>query len=424
MLRIPTGTTGVTFAGVITATSPSFTTPVLGTPSSGNLSNCTAYEGSAVLSTGEGGGTKFLREDGDGTCSWQAPAGGGDLLADGSVPLTANWDVGAFTITGTQFISDIATGTAPFVVSSTTEVSNLKSATVGTITGLAPDTATTQAAQPNITSVGTLTALTVDDITINGNTISSGGASTLAITPTAGQSITFDGTVTLDAGVIAGATSITSTAFVGDLTGNADTVTTNANLTGHVTSTGNAAILGSFTKAQLNTAISDGIALNDVVDDTSPQLGAELDCNGFGLTDVQSIKIDATPDADHTATGPQTDTIAAGMSVSAFEIVVLQADGKFDKSDASAVATAQGMCGIALEAGTDTNPMLVGLAGSFVRDDTWAWTVGAELFMSLTAGAITETKPSATTEIVRMIGHAVSADVIYFNPDNTYLEIT
>ena len=29
-----------------------------------------------VLSTGEGGGTKFLREDGDGTCSWQAvPAG-------------------------------------------------------------------------------------------------------------------------------------------------------------------------------------------------------------------------------------------------------------------------------------------------------------------------------------------------------------
>jgi len=30
-----------------------------------------APEGTAVLSTGEGGGTKFLREDGDGTCSWQ-----------------------------------------------------------------------------------------------------------------------------------------------------------------------------------------------------------------------------------------------------------------------------------------------------------------------------------------------------------------
>ena len=33
-------------------------------------------EGTAVKSTGESGGTKFLREDGDGTSSWQAvPAG-------------------------------------------------------------------------------------------------------------------------------------------------------------------------------------------------------------------------------------------------------------------------------------------------------------------------------------------------------------
>jgi hypothetical protein len=33
-------------------------------------------EGTAVLSTGETGATKFLREDGDGTCSWQAAGGG------------------------------------------------------------------------------------------------------------------------------------------------------------------------------------------------------------------------------------------------------------------------------------------------------------------------------------------------------------
>lgn len=37
----------------------------------------------------------------------------------------------------------------------------------------------------------------------------------------------------------------------------ASTVTTNANLTGHVTSVGNAAVLGSFTLAQLNNALSD-----------------------------------------------------------------------------------------------------------------------------------------------------------------------
>lgn len=32
-------------------------------------------EGTDVKSTGESGGVKFLREDGDGTCSWQLPAG-------------------------------------------------------------------------------------------------------------------------------------------------------------------------------------------------------------------------------------------------------------------------------------------------------------------------------------------------------------
>jgi hypothetical protein len=42
-------------------------------------------EGTGLKSTGEGGGTKFLREDGDGTCSWQTVAAG--ISFDGS---TAN----------------------------------------------------------------------------------------------------------------------------------------------------------------------------------------------------------------------------------------------------------------------------------------------------------------------------------------------
>jgi len=47
-------------------------------------------EGTAVLSTGEGGGTKFLREDGDNSCSWQtAPvtsvSGSTGAVADGDI---------------------------------------------------------------------------------------------------------------------------------------------------------------------------------------------------------------------------------------------------------------------------------------------------------------------------------------------------
>ena len=91
----------------------------------------------------------------------------------------------------------------------------------GNVTGNASGTAATVtgAAQTAITSLGTLTALQVDNINVNGNTISSTAGTDLNITPLTGQQIVLDGTIVVDAGVVTGATSITSTAFVGDITG-------------------------------------------------------------------------------------------------------------------------------------------------------------------------------------------------------------
>lgn len=154
-----------------------------------------------------------------------------------------------FATSPTLVTPDLGTPSAGVLTNCTGTAAGLTAGSVSSIAGLAPDTATTAAAQPNITSLGTLTALDVDNININGNTIqASSGA--VNITPAAGSAIVLDGTINVDAGVVTGATSITSTSFVGALTGNADTVTTNANLTGQVTSVGNAATLD-------KTAISD-----------------------------------------------------------------------------------------------------------------------------------------------------------------------
>jgi hypothetical protein len=60
----------------------------------------------------------------------------------------------------------------------------------------------------------TLTALQVDNLNLNGNTLSSTAGTDLLITPLAGQQIVLDGTIVVDAGVVTGATSITSTALV------------------------------------------------------------------------------------------------------------------------------------------------------------------------------------------------------------------
>ena len=128
--------------------------------------------------------------------------------------------------------TDIGAGLADadlFIVDDAGGGTNRKTAASRIKTYVADVTLTT-AAQTNITSVGTLTALQVDNLNINGNTLSSTAGTDLLITPLNGQQIVLDGTIVVDAGVVTGATSITSTAFVGDITGdvtgNADTAST------------------------------------------------------------------------------------------------------------------------------------------------------------------------------------------------------
>ena len=131
------------------------------------------------------------------------PLSGQQIVLDGAIVIDAGVVTGATSITSTAFVGAL-TGNA--------------SGTAATVTG---------AAQTNITSVGTLTALQVDNLNINGNTISSTAGTDLLITPLSGQQIVLDGTIIIDAGVVTGATSITSTAFVGNVTGNlAGTVST------------------------------------------------------------------------------------------------------------------------------------------------------------------------------------------------------
>jgi hypothetical protein len=52
------------------------------------------HEGTAILSTGEAGGTKFLRENGDGTSSWQTVTGGSGITRS-VVVTTGNTVLGA-----------------------------------------------------------------------------------------------------------------------------------------------------------------------------------------------------------------------------------------------------------------------------------------------------------------------------------------
>ena len=82
------------------------------------------------------------------------------------------------------------------------------------------------------------------------------------------------------------------------------------------------------------------------------------------------------------------------------------------------------MLGIALEVKDDGEAMNVALAGSFIQDaSVYSFTPGVPLYIDTTAGAITATKPSGSGDIVRTVGYAVHADMIYFNPSSDYVTL-
>ena len=51
-----------------------------------------------------------------------------------------------------------------------------------------------------------------------------------------------------------------------------------------------------------------------------------------------------------------------------------------------------------------------------------SWTSGAKLYLG-TSGGVTEALPTTTGEFVRIVGYAISTNLIYFNPSNDYIEL-
>ena len=139
--------------------------------------------------------------------------------------------------------------------------------------------------------------------------------------------------------------------------------------------------------------------------------------NGSGLT------LDATPDTDHTANGPQTNTVAAGYTTTLMDLVYLGSGGKWLEAQATATARSISLLGIALEVKNDTQAMNVALPGSFIADASWSWTVGVPLYISGTLGGIVEAKPTGSGNVVRTVGYSLTATIIFFNPSSDYVTL-
>jgi hypothetical protein len=113
-------------------------------------------------------------------------------------------------------------------------------------------------------------------------------------------------------------------------------------------------------------------------------------------------------------------TGVAGEELVIGDVVYLKSDGKFWKADGTAEATAKGLIGMSTSAVSAEAACRIMLYGIYT---TAGLTTAAEYYLDTTAGTYSTTKPSVATQIVRLIGYAVSTTVLLFDPDKTYIEV-
>jgi hypothetical protein len=162
-------------------------------------------------------------------------------------------------------------------------------------------------AMPNLTSVGTLTTLTVDNIIINGTNIGhTSDTDALAIDSsgnvTASQNLTVTGDLTVSGDDITMGTNTAGNLLIADGT-NFNSVAVGS-LTEISTVAGDDVLLAvdtsggglkKITRSTLTAGLVSGSEISNVVEDTSPQLGGDLDMNGQDIVTTSNADIELAP---------------------------------------------------------------------------------------------------------------------------------
>ena len=141
----------------------------------------------------------------------------------------------------------------------------------------------------------------------------------------------------------------------------------------------------------------------------------------LGETD---IKLDAVLSEDETWSGIVI-AVTLGSTVAQGEVCFLASDGKWDKNDGILDGTDTGFSkqlGICLVAGDDTDASEMLLYGK-VRSAGFppTFTVGAPVYLDDTAGNLVVSQPSTTNFAIRIVGYAISATDLMFNPANDWM---
>lgn len=130
-----------------------------------------------------------------------------------------------------------------------------------------------------------------------------------------------------------------------------------------------------------------------------------------------SLAINALPDSDHQASGTIV-TLTANENQAFGDVCYINTDGQAQLGDADAIASSM-ICVMCADATISADATGRYLLYGFARDDTWNWTVGGYIYLTITGttgNTLSQTAPTGVDDCVVIVGIAVSADVMYFNP--------
>lgn len=192
-------------------------------------------------------------------------------------------------------------------------------------------------------------------------------------------------------------------------------------------------ILGAGVGRQFYVEIGDGVDDLTQIDmtPTSMTIGhvsssatstIEFGSSGVQVNNLNYALLNATPaDLDYSGI---TTGLTANENQGFGDAVFINATSEAQLGDASTIATAYclGLCVATVTTGNTGTYLLQG----FARNDTWNWTPGEPIYLSLTGtttNTLTQTKPSATNEVVQILGMATHVDRIYWNPNLVQIEI-
>lgn len=139
------------------------------------------------------------------------------------------------------------------------------------------------------------------------------------------------------------------------------------------------------------------------------------------LTVSGPVQLDGAPDSDDIYQGIVITERNNTGGVTQWDAVYLNGSSQWVLADANGSGTYPAR-GLAVATVATGNVTLVLVHGT-VRNDAWNWTPGGTIYLSATAGGLTQTAPSTSGDKVQQVGFALSADIAFFDFNSTYVEV-